>query len=101
MTIADPSTDPGTNALVDHVVDRLRALDSTVVSAALDGLDLPGGLGALRPAWGTPRFVGRARTVVLEGVAGMVVVGRGGFWCEEVRQVVLVDQPFEQRGHAD
>jgi regulator of RNase E activity RraA len=66
MTSTDPSPDPSTVALVDHVVGRLGALDSTVVSDALDGLDLPGGLGALRPAWGTPRFVGRARTVALE-----------------------------------
>jgi len=54
----------------DKDVVRLAALDSTVVSDALDGLDLPAGLpsgpAALRSAWGTPRFAGRARTVALE-----------------------------------
>ena len=54
----------------DEDVNRLAALDSTVVSDALDGLGLPAGLpcgpAALRPAWGTPRFAGRARTVALE-----------------------------------
>jgi regulator of RNase E activity RraA len=45
-------------------------MDSTVVSDALDGLNLPAGLGGLRPAWGMPRFAGRARTVALEVDAG-------------------------------
>lgn len=57
-------------APVNADVARLAALDSTVVSDALDGLGLPAGLSAgpspLRPAWGTPRFAGRARTVALE-----------------------------------
>lgn len=51
-------------------VSRLAALDSTVVSDALDGLAFSAGLGGLRPAWGSPRFVGRARTVALEVDAG-------------------------------
>ncbi|WP_457206481.1 RraA family protein [Nocardioides sp. P5_C9_2] len=63
---ADRAGDP----TVDSLVKRLDALDSTVVSDALDSLDLPAGLGGLRPAWGTPRFVGRARTVALEVDAG-------------------------------
>jgi len=63
---ADRAGDP----TVDPLVKRLDALDSTVVSDALDGLHLPAGLGGLRPAWGTPRFVGRARTVALEVDAG-------------------------------
>jgi len=58
------------DATVDPLVKRLDALDSTVVSDALDGLHLAAGLGGLRPAWGTPRFVGRARTVALEADAG-------------------------------
>ncbi|MCH1865298.1 RraA family protein [Nocardioides sp. CFH 31398] len=55
---------------VDLDVDRLSLLDSTVVSDALDGLGLPGGLGGIRPTWGAPRFVGRSRTVALEVDAG-------------------------------
>jgi regulator of RNase E activity RraA len=58
----------------DTDVARLAGLDSTVVSDALDGLGLPAGLpsgpAALRPAWGTPRFAGRARTVALESHDG-------------------------------
>ncbi len=54
----------------DLLLARLAALDTTVVSDALDGLDLPAGLGALRPAWGAPRIVGRARTVALEPERG-------------------------------
>jgi regulator of RNase E activity RraA len=50
----------------DLLLERLAALDSTVVSDALDGLDLPAGLGALGPVWGAPRVVGRARTIALE-----------------------------------
>ncbi|MPZ94908.1 MAG: RraA family protein [Propionibacteriales bacterium] len=50
----------------DLIVQRLGALDSTVVSDALDGLDLPAGVGSLRSAWGARRVVGRARTVALE-----------------------------------
>ena len=53
-----------------RLLKRLDALDSTVVSDALDGLHLPAGLGGLRPAWGMPRFVGRARTVALEVDSG-------------------------------
>lgn len=54
------------------IVERLEALDSTVVSDALDGLGLPAGLGGFRPAWGSPRIVGRARTVALEPDHGQV-----------------------------
>jgi len=50
----------------DALVARLAALDSTVVSDALDELGLPAGLGALRPVWGTPRVVGRVRTIQLD-----------------------------------
>lgn len=66
----DLSADGADDPTVDPLVKRLDALDSTVVSDALDGLDLPAGLSGLRPAWGTPRFVGRARTVALEVDAG-------------------------------
>jgi len=57
-------------APADELVHRLTALDSTVVSDALDGLGLPAGLGGLRPAWGAPRFAGRTRTIALEVDAG-------------------------------
>jgi regulator of RNase E activity RraA len=50
----------------DFLIERLSALDSTVVSDALDGIGVSAGLGGLRPAWGAPRIVGRARTVALE-----------------------------------
>lgn len=50
----------------DPLLQRLGALDSTVLSDALDGLGLPAGLGSLRPVWGAPRIVGRARTIELE-----------------------------------
>lgn len=56
----------GAAASADPLLERLRVLDSTVVSDALDSLNLPAGLGGLRPAWGSPRFAGRARTVALE-----------------------------------
>jgi regulator of RNase E activity RraA len=52
------------------LLQRLASLDSTVVSDALDGLGLPAGLEGLRPAWGAPRIVGRARTVALESDRG-------------------------------
>lgn len=68
-TDSSQATDPDA---VDEMVQRLAALDSTVVSDALDGLGLPAGLGGLRPAWGTPRFVGRTRTIALEVDAGGV-----------------------------
>lgn len=45
---------------------RLAQLDSTVVSDGLDVCGLPAGRGDLRPLWGSPRIVGRARTVDLE-----------------------------------
>lgn len=66
----DLSAEVAGGPTVDPLVKRLDALDSTVVSDALDGLRLPAGLGGLRPAWGNPRFVGRARTVALEVDAG-------------------------------
>ena len=54
----------------DPLLERLGALDSTVISDALDGLGLPAGLGALRPVWGAPRIAGRARTIELEPESG-------------------------------
>lgn len=50
----------------DSLVTRLVALDSTVISDALDELGLPGGLGVLRPVWGGPTVVGPVRTIQLE-----------------------------------
>lgn len=55
---------------IDALIPRLAALDSTVVSDALDGLGLPPGLGGLRALWGSPRVVGRVRTVQLEDDPG-------------------------------
>ncbi|MGI5405113.1 RraA family protein [Streptomyces sp. CA-135486] len=47
------------------VLARYGALDTTVVSDALDGLNLPSGVGGFRPAWGRPKVVGLAATVGL------------------------------------
>ena len=41
------------------------ALDSAAVSDALDGLDLPAGLGGIGPVWGNPTVVGFAAPVEL------------------------------------
>jgi len=45
---------------------RLAALDSTVVSDALDGLGLPSGVGDISARWGSPSISGRVRTIELE-----------------------------------
>lgn len=48
----------------DHtLLSRLRALDTCVVSDALDALNLPGATLGLRPLWPGPRVVGRCLTV--------------------------------------
>jgi 4-hydroxy-4-methyl-2-oxoglutarate aldolase len=46
-------------------LDRLRALDTTTVSDALDFLGLPGATYGLRPLWNCPAVVGRASTIQL------------------------------------
>ena len=50
----------------DDLAARLAALDSTVVSDALDGLGLPPGVGELIARWGARALSGRVRTVELE-----------------------------------
>src|SRR5690348_13700083 len=51
----------------DSALPELFAeLDSTAVSDALDQLDLPAGIGGIRPLWGATRIVGFAVTVALE-----------------------------------
>ena len=52
------------------LVQRLKWLDSTVVSDALDGAGLPPGVGDLTPQWGAPKLVGVARTIELEPDTG-------------------------------
>ena len=47
------------------VLQRLAALDSNIVSDALDFLGLPGATVGLRPLWSCPPIVGRASTVLL------------------------------------
>lgn len=44
-------------------LERLAALDSCVVSDALDHLGISGATTGIRPIWGMPAIVGRARTV--------------------------------------
>jgi 4-hydroxy-4-methyl-2-oxoglutarate aldolase len=54
----------------DDMLSRLAALDTCIVSDALDRLRLEGHLDALRPMWEGARLVGRAITVQLaEGPA--------------------------------
>jgi regulator of RNase E activity RraA len=47
------------------LLDRLAALDTSIVSDALDFLSLPGATYGLRPLWNCPKIVGRASTVQL------------------------------------
>lgn len=51
-----------------EALERLRALDSCVVSDALDALGLAGATSHLRAAWGRPRVVGRAITSASEKI---------------------------------
>lgn len=46
-------------------LERLKRLDTTTVSDALDFLSLPGATVGLRPLWDCPKIVGRASTVQL------------------------------------
>jgi regulator of RNase E activity RraA len=62
---------------MSRLLDRLSALDSCAVSDALDHLGLPGATTGIRPMWGIPKVVGRARTVeVVEAAAAGDVKGR-------------------------
>src|ERR1700761_6613228 len=47
------------------LLDRLAALDTNIVSDALDFLGLPGATFGLRPLWDCPKIVGRASTIQL------------------------------------
>ncbi len=47
------------------LLDRLAALDTNMVSDALDFLTLPGATVGLRPLWDCPKIVGRASTIQL------------------------------------
>ncbi len=51
------------------LLERLSALDTCAVSDALDHLGVPGATTGIRPVWGRPRIVGRARTVEVADVA--------------------------------
>lgn len=58
-------------------LSRLAALDSCVISDALDHLGLSGATTGIRPMWGIPKIVGRARTVeVVDAAAAGDVTGR-------------------------
>jgi regulator of RNase E activity RraA len=48
------------------LLERFAAVDSAAVSDALDQLDLPAGIGGIRPLWGPAAIVGFAVTVALE-----------------------------------
>jgi len=62
---------------MSDVLSRLAALDSCVVSDALDHLGLSGATTGIRPMWGIPKVVGRARTVeVVDAAAAGDVKGR-------------------------
>ena len=58
-------------------MERLAALDTCVVSDALDHLGISGAVTGVRPMWGRPKVVGRARTVeVVDAAAAGPVDGR-------------------------
>lgn len=58
-------------------LERLGALDSCVVSDALDHLGISGATTGIRPMWGIPKVVGYARTVeVVDAAAAGDVRGR-------------------------
>jgi hypothetical protein len=48
------------------LLELFTELDSTAVGDALDQLDLPAGIGGIRPLWGASWIVGFAVTVALE-----------------------------------
>lgn len=62
---------------MSDLLTRLAALDSCVVSDALDHLGLSGATTGIRPMWGLPKIAGRARTVeVVDAAASGGVTGR-------------------------
>jgi 4-hydroxy-4-methyl-2-oxoglutarate aldolase len=61
----------------DNTLERLAALDTCVVSDALDHLGISGAVTGVRPMWGRPKVAGRARTVqVVDAAAAGPVRGR-------------------------
>jgi regulator of RNase E activity RraA len=56
-------------------LERLAALDTCAVSDALDHLGISGAVVGVRPIWGRPKVVGRARTVEVVDAAA---IGSGG-----------------------
>jgi regulator of RNase E activity RraA len=60
----------------DPMLGRLAALDSCVVSDALDHLGVTGATTGIRPMWGIPKVVGFARTVEVVDAAAADVGGR-------------------------
>jgi regulator of RNase E activity RraA len=75
---------------------RLAALDTCAVSDALDGYQLPGVLGGLRPLWPVPRVVvGRVRTLRVgprePGAGPTVHLGTRLVETAERGDVVLID----------
>ncbi len=59
------------------LLERLGRLDTCAVSDALDHLGLSGATTGVRPIWGRPKVVGRARTVeVVEAAAAGAGTGR-------------------------
>ena len=59
------------------LLERLGPLDTCVLSDALDHLGIPGAATGIRPMWGMPKVVGRARTVeVVDTAASGPATGR-------------------------
>jgi regulator of RNase E activity RraA len=65
------------NIAAGFIIERLAVLDTCVVSDALDHLGISGAVTGVRPVWGRPHVVGRARTVeVVDTAAAGPVTGR-------------------------
>jgi len=75
------------------LLELFAELDSTAVSDALDQLDLPAGIGGIRPLWGASRIVGFAVTVALEPHDGRQAGALATMAIEsaEVGSVIVVD----------
>jgi regulator of RNase E activity RraA len=76
------------------LLELFAELDSTAVSDALDQLDLPAGIGGIRPLWGASRIVGFAVAVALEPHDGRQAgahIGTTAIESAEVGSVIVVD----------
>ena len=76
------------------LLELFAELDSTAVSDALDQLDLPAGIGGIRPLWGASRIVGFAVTVALEPHDGRQAgrhIATTAIESAEVGSVIVVD----------